>query len=147
MTRFRSSAIYLDGYGSRIRKVSRCRPTVSNETILATKQEFFLYKSRPRINHNWHCTFRFLINNAPLNVYFILHYHLFFRKECLYFGEYDIRKFLFVFWLRNRPSMEGGSSKMCTVVYSGTVVSLVMCTYTLTLSLFKFLSCGVLFYL
>ena len=30
----------LDGYVSKIRKVSRCRPTVSNETILATKQEF-----------------------------------------------------------------------------------------------------------
>ena len=142
----------LGEYCSKIWKVNRCRPTVSNETILATKQEFFIYKSRPRINHNWHCTFRFLINNAPMNVYFILHCHLFFRKEffffeCLYFGEYDIRKFLFVFWLRNRPSMEGGSSKMCTVVYSGTVVSRVMCTYTLTLSLLKFLSCGVFFYL
>ena len=30
--------ISLDGYGSKIRKVSRCKPTVSNETILATKQ-------------------------------------------------------------------------------------------------------------
>ena len=30
----------LDGYGSKIRKVSRCRPTVSNENILETKQEF-----------------------------------------------------------------------------------------------------------
>ena len=36
--------ISLDGYGSKIRKVSRCRPTVSNETILATKQEFFFTK-------------------------------------------------------------------------------------------------------
>ena len=31
----RSSAISLHVYGSEIRKVSRCRPTVSNETILA----------------------------------------------------------------------------------------------------------------
>ena len=39
--------ISLDGYGSRIRKVSRRRPTVSNETILANKQEFFLTKVAP----------------------------------------------------------------------------------------------------
>ena len=32
--------IFLDGYGSKIREISRCRPTVSNETILATKQKF-----------------------------------------------------------------------------------------------------------
>ena len=32
----RSSSISLDGYGSKIRKVSRCRPAVSNETILGT---------------------------------------------------------------------------------------------------------------
>ena len=39
--------ISLDGYGSKIRKVSRCRPTVSNETILGTKQEFFFTKVAP----------------------------------------------------------------------------------------------------
>ena len=33
--------------GSKIRKVSRCRPTVSNEPILATKQEFFFAKVAP----------------------------------------------------------------------------------------------------
>ena len=26
--------------------------------------------------------------------------------KCLYFGKYDIRMFLFVFWLRNRPSIK-----------------------------------------
>ena len=36
--------ISLDGYGSKIRNASRCRPTVSNETILATKQDFFFTK-------------------------------------------------------------------------------------------------------
>ena len=42
---------------------------------------------------------------------FILYYTIiyFFVKiffyECLYFSEYDIRMFLFVFWLRNRPSI------------------------------------------
>ena len=31
-------------------KVSRCRPTVSNENILATKQEFFFTKVTPKHN-------------------------------------------------------------------------------------------------
>ena len=37
----------MDGYSSKIRKVSGCRPTVSNETILATEQEFFFTKEAP----------------------------------------------------------------------------------------------------
>ena len=37
----------LDGYGSKIRKVSRCRPKVSNEVILPTEHEFFLQKEFP----------------------------------------------------------------------------------------------------
>ena len=45
-----------------------------------------------------------------MNVYFILHYNLFFRKELffeyLYFSEYNIRMFLFIFWLRNRLSIK-----------------------------------------
>ena len=53
--------------------------------------------------------------------------------------------FLFVFWLRKRPSINyvsnwgnggGGSSKMCTGVYRGRGVLRLMCTYALTLSLF-----------
>ena len=39
--------IYLDGYDSKIRKVSRCRPTVSVETILATKKGFLFTKVAP----------------------------------------------------------------------------------------------------
>ena len=46
-----SNAVYvrisLEGLDSKIWKVSRCRPAVSNETILATKQEFFLTKIAP----------------------------------------------------------------------------------------------------
>ena len=34
----------------------------------------------------------------PLKVLFFL--------ECLYFSEYDIGMLLFVFWLRNRPSIK-----------------------------------------
>ena len=40
-----------------------------------------------------------------------------------------------------------GSFKMFTDVYSGIGISRFMCTYTLTLSLFMFLSNDVLFYL
>ena len=39
--------ISLDGYDSKIQKVSRYRPTLSNGTILATKQEFFFTKVAP----------------------------------------------------------------------------------------------------
>ena len=39
--------ISLDGYVSEIQKVSRCRPKVSNETIPATKLEFFFKKVTP----------------------------------------------------------------------------------------------------
>ena len=77
----------------------------------------------------------------------------FFFSECLYFSEYDIRMFLLVFWLRNRPSikyvrnqgMEG--SKMCTGACRGRGVSRLMCMYAIKLSLFMFLSYVVLFYL
>ena len=63
---------FLGGDGSKIWKVNRCWPTVSNEAILATKQEFqgLLFKISPRTKNNWHCTIGFLINTAPLNVYF-----------------------------------------------------------------------------
>ena len=37
----------LDEYGSKLRNVSRCTPAVSNETILATRQEFFYKKVAP----------------------------------------------------------------------------------------------------
>ena len=46
--------------------------------------------------------------------------------ECLYFCEYDILIFLFVFWLRNRPSIKyvrdrgnGGGHPKCVQVRTG----------------------------
>ena len=82
----RSSSIPLDEHGSKIRKVIRCRPTVSNEIILATRQEFFYTRVlSSRKKYNWHCVIAFLINAALLNVYFTLQYHLFFRKETYFF--------------------------------------------------------------
>ena len=47
ITWLRSGAIPLDGYGFKIRKISRCRPTISNGTTLATKKEFFFTKVAP----------------------------------------------------------------------------------------------------
>ena len=35
------------GFGSKLWKVSRCSPAVSNETILATRREFLLTKVAP----------------------------------------------------------------------------------------------------
>ena len=100
--------ISLDGYGCKIRKVSRCRPKVSNETILATKQEFFFKKVSPV--QSWHCTIGFLINTAPLNVYFILHYHLFFREEFFFSNVYISVNTIFecsiCFLVENRPSIK-----------------------------------------
>ena len=78
LTWLRSSSISLEGYGSKIRKVSRCRAGVSNEPILATRQEFFLTKSNSRTKHNWQSILGVLINAALLSFYFILHYYLFF---------------------------------------------------------------------
>ena len=119
----------MDEYGSKIQKVGRWRPTISNETILAIKQEFFFTKAAPVQSITDIAILGFLINTASLNVYFILHYHLFFRKdfffECLYFSEYDIQIFLLVFgWEMSYPlstyatgGMEVASSKMYTSAY------------------------------
>ena len=86
----RSSSISLDEYGSKIQKVNRYRPAVLNETILITRQEILFIKVAPVKSITG--IIEFLINTALLKVYFILHYHLFFRKEiyffeCLYFSE------------------------------------------------------------
>ena len=37
----------MDEYDSEMRKVSRCRPAVSKEIILATSQEFLFTKAAP----------------------------------------------------------------------------------------------------
>ena len=116
----------------------------------------FVCKSSPRKRHNWRSAVGFLINAAFLNVYFILEYHLFFRKDfqfriiIFHWIRYS-NVFFFVFWLRGKPSImylhnwgnEGGSSKICTCAYRGRGVLRLMCTYALTLSLFILLSYAV----
>ena len=44
VTLLRPRPVSLDVYGSKIRKASRCRPVASNETNVATRQEFYLTK-------------------------------------------------------------------------------------------------------
>ena len=92
-----SNAVYvrisLEGLDSKIWKVSRCRPAVSNETILVTRQECFVTKVARVLSIT---DLVLLINAAFPNVYFILHYHLHFQKElyffeCLYISEYDVQ--------------------------------------------------------
>ena len=149
--------ISLDGYGSKIWKVSRCRRTVSNETILATKQEFFFTKVVPVQSITdivllgfWsillpgmfissYPTIYYFANNFFSNAYISV--NTIFECSYLSFG-WEIGHPLSMYVTRG---MEG--SKMCTGAYRGRGVSRLMCTYALTLSLFMFLSYGVLFYL
>ena len=58
----------MDGYSSKIRKVSRCRPTVWNETILATRLEVFFIKLVPvqSISKLWVSQIWTLMNNLVI---------------------------------------------------------------------------------
>ena len=130
-------------------------------TYLGTSNQpgVFLWKSSPRTKHNWHSSIGFLINNAPRNVYLILHYHLFFLKEffsfeCLCFSEYDIRMFLIVFWSRNScplsmyafREMEGVIQNLCSCAQGERVITphVYVRTYTISFHVFV-LRCLVLF--
>ena len=68
-------------YGSKIQKVSRYRPTVSNETIPATNQEFFFTKLAPLQSRIDIALFDFLINTAPLHVISFYNIIYFFVKK------------------------------------------------------------------
>ena len=124
--------ISLGGYCSKIRKVSRCRPAVSNETILAINQEFFFINvalvqsiTNLVLLGFWLMLLPWLFILSCTTIYFFIKNFFF---NCLYFSQYDIRMFLFVFWLRNTLSIkyvhnlgnEGcRSSKMCTSANRG----------------------------
>ena len=102
--------ISLDGYGSKISRASRCRPTESNETILATRQEFFFTKltpvqsitdivllgfwliQLPRLFISSYTTIYFFVKNLFSNVYISV--NTIFESSYLFF------------WMRNRPSIQ-----------------------------------------
>ena len=101
--------------------------------------------------NNWHCIIDFLINAAPLNVYFILHCRLFFHKKIVFSNVYILVNTIFdclhmIFgWERDhQPStyvtVGGRGSSKCAQQRTGEGVSRLMHTYTLTLSLSMFVA-------
>ena len=75
-----------------------------------TKQQFFFTKVAPVqsiIDIVLLCFSLILLPGMFVSYYIIIYFFVKnFFFECLYFSEYDIRMFLFVFWLRNRPSIK-----------------------------------------
>ena len=124
-------SISLDGYSSKIWRVSRCRPTVSNKTILSTKKEFFFTKVALAQSITYIVVLGFWLIRLPwmfissyTAIYFFVKNFFF---ECLYFIEYDIRMYLFVFgWeighslsTYTTKGMEGGHPKFVQVRTGG----------------------------
>ena len=157
--KLRSSSIFLKIFGSKIWKVSRCRPAVSNETILAVRQELLFTKNTSRAKHNWHCIIGFLINAALLNVFFNLLYHYFFVKKFIFLNVCisvnTIFECLYMFlWLRKGPSItyvrnwqlvgNWRSSQMRAAAYRGESVTGHVYVHTYTISFHVFGSIFVL---
>ena len=75
--------------------------TLSNETILATKQEFFFTKVAPvqSITDIVLLGFSLILLPGMFILYYTIIYFFVnnFFFESLYFSEYDIRMFLFIF--------------------------------------------------
>ena len=127
---------------------------VSNETFLATEQEFFFTKIAPIESITdivllsfWLMLLSWMFISSYTAIYFFVKGFIFF--ECLYFSEYDIRMSRYIqnIWLRKGPLIKyvrnwfgdgRGSSKMHTAAYRGKGASHIMCAYPLTTSLFMF---------
>ena len=135
----RSSSISLDEYGPKIRKISRCRFSVSNETIPVTRQEFFLTKITPvqsitdtALMVFWLMLLSWIFIPSYTAIYFFVKTFVF---SNVYISDNTIFECLYLCFGWER---EEGESRP-------------MCTFTLTLSLFiflaVFLSYGALFYL
>ena len=157
--------ISFDENGFKIRKVSRCRPTVSNEPTLTTKQEFFFEKVAPVQSITdivllgfWlillpgmfissYTTICFLAKNFfSSNVYISVNTIF----KCFYLSfSCEIGHPLSMYVTRG---MEGVNPNCIQVLtegegYHASRVIIPLRYYALTLSLFMFLSYGVLFYL
>ena len=102
--------IYLDGYDSKIQKVSRCRPTVSNETILATKQEFFFTKVAPVQSITDIVLLGFSLILLPgmfISYYAIIYFFVKNFFSNVYISVNTIFECSYLcFWLRNRSSIK-----------------------------------------
>ena len=91
--------ISLDGYGIKIQKVSKCRPTVSNETIWATKQEFFLTKLDPVLLMFWLILLPWMFISSYITC--IFSERIFFFWMFIFQWKWHSNVFSF----RNRPSI------------------------------------------
>ena len=132
---------------SKIRKVRRCRPVASNETILAIRQELFFtpVKSIPDIVllGFWLMLLSWMFISSCTTIYFLQRslFFLMFIFQWIRYSNVFIR-----FWLRKEPSIQyvcnwwgdGESSKICTVVYRRRRVPRLMYAYATTLSFFMF---------
>ena len=147
-----SSSISLDEYGSKIWKVTRCRPAVSNETILATRQEFFFTKEAPiqsitdiLLLNFWLKLLSWMFISSYTTIYFsvkkFILWNVFISVNTIFECSY-----LFFGWERaNQLSTYATGGGMfdhpkCVQLGIGAGVSRLMCTYALTLSLFMFLA-------
>ena len=109
----RSSSISLDGYGFKIRKVSRWRSAASNKTILVTRQEFFFTKVTSADQGNltdivlllfWLILVSWIFISSYIATYFLVKKFIFSNVhisvntiyECLYT----------FFWLKKGPSIK-----------------------------------------
>ena len=131
---------------------------MSNETILATKQEFFFTKVAPVQSIADIVLLAFLLIMFP-GMFISSYTSLFcFRKEFCFSNVYISVNTIFECsylpfgWETGHPlgmcvtrGME--RSKMCIAAYRDRGGSRLLCTYALAPSFFMFLSYGVLFYL
>ena len=108
----RSNSIFSDGYSSKMEKVSKYKPAVSNETILATRHEIFFTIVTPVQSTNdvvllgfWLTLFSWIFIASYTPIYFFVH-KLIFLNVYKYSSEYDIRVSVDVFWLRKGPSLK-----------------------------------------
>ena len=139
ITWLRPSAISLVGYGCKIRNVSRCWLTLSNRTILATKQELFFTKLAPVQSITDTEGLDFLLILLPFNTTIYFFVKNFFPNVKISVNTIFECCYLFFRWKISHPlstyatgGMEEGSSKLCTGAYKGREVSHLMCTHALT---------------
>ena len=149
--------MFLDRYGSKIQKISRYRPTISNETILATKQEFFFTKVAPVQNITdivllgfWLILFPGMFISSYTTIYIFV--NNFFSNVYISVNTIFECSYLF-FWMRNRLSIKyvrnlgngGGSSKLCAGAYLGRGVEKLVIRYVRTKWMDPSKCCGIFF--
>ena len=149
--------IFLDGYGSKIRKVSRWRPIVLNEAILATKQEFFFTKVAPvqcmtdiALLGFWLILLPWMFISSYITICFFVRNFFFFWMFIFQWIRYSNALACIFGWEIGHPlstyatgGMEGGH--MCTGAYWGWGVQKSLITYVRTIWMAQTKCCGVFF--